>query len=85
MKGNSKKWKVSPLNALKSLLTLALGGGEWTASQCSCFPLGMNSSSHWIDGWVGPRPSLDGVGEERYFLLLQGFQPWTIQPIASGI
>jgi len=84
MKGNCKKWKVGPLNALKTFLTLALDEDEWTASHRSCCPPGMNSISHWIDGWFGPRASLDGVGEEQYLLLLQEFQPWT-QPIASCV
>jgi hypothetical protein len=39
------------------LLTLALVGGEWSAS-----PPGEKApGTHWIGGWVGPRAGLDDV------------------------
>jgi len=37
-------------------LTLALDGGEWSAS---CPREGKTPSTHWIWVWVGPRASLD--------------------------
>jgi len=44
---------------LHAFLTLALDGGEWSAS-CSSFytPILRVPSTHWIWGWVGPRVSL---------------------------
>jgi hypothetical protein len=43
-------------------LTLALVGGEWSASRPGLFTPGERApSSHWIGGWVGPRASLDNV------------------------
>jgi hypothetical protein len=39
-------------------VTLALDGGEWSASQRA-------PGTHWIGGWVGPRASLDMVVKRR--------------------
>ena len=30
-----------------------------------------------------PKASLDGFGEKKISILLQGFEPWTTQPVAS--
>jgi hypothetical protein len=38
-------------------LTMALVGGEWSASRPGRFTPG----THWIGGWVGPRAGLDNV------------------------
>jgi hypothetical protein len=38
-------------------LTLALAGGEWSASRPSRF----TSGTRWIGGWVDPRAGLDEV------------------------
>jgi hypothetical protein len=38
-------------------LTLALVGGEWSASRPGCFTPG----THWIGSWVDPRASLDDM------------------------
>jgi hypothetical protein len=38
--------------------------------------------NHCIGGWEGPRAGVDGCGKSRPPL---GFDPWTIQPIASLI
>jgi hypothetical protein len=32
---------------------------------------------------VGSRERLDGFGEDKYLLFLRGFEPWTLQPVAS--
>jgi len=41
-------------------LTLALDGGEWSASRSGRFtPRDRSTSIHWIGGWVGPRASVD--------------------------
>jgi hypothetical protein len=51
-------------------LTLALAGGEWSASCASRFTPGKRASgTHWIGGWVNPRAGLDNV-EKRKFLTL---------------
>jgi hypothetical protein len=43
-------------------LTLALDGGEWSASQPGCFmPRERAPGTHWIGGCVGPRAVLDTV------------------------
>jgi hypothetical protein len=43
-------------------LTLALVGGEWSASCPGCFtPSEIASSTRWIGGWVGLRTSLDDM------------------------
>jgi hypothetical protein len=43
-------------------LTSALVGGEWSASlPCGFTPGERASGTHWIEGWVGPRASLETV------------------------
>jgi hypothetical protein len=47
-------------------LTLALVGGEWSASRPCCFiPGEIAPGTHSIGGWVVPRASLDDVQEEK--------------------
>jgi hypothetical protein len=44
------------------LLTSALVGGEWSASQHGRFiPEETAPGTHWIGEWVGPRTGLDDV------------------------
>jgi hypothetical protein len=51
-------------------LTLALAGGEWSASRPGRFtPVERVSDTHCIGRWVDPRADLDDV-EERKFLTL---------------
>jgi len=38
--------------------------------------------THGIGGWVGPRNGLDGLEKRRNLLLLPGFEPGTVQPVA---
>jgi hypothetical protein len=55
----------------------ALDGGEWLASLPGRFIPGERApGTHWIGGWVGPRPDLDDV-EKRKTLSLEEleFQP----------
>jgi hypothetical protein len=41
-------------------LTLALGGGEWSASRPCRFTLGERApGTHWTGGWVDPRAATD--------------------------
>jgi hypothetical protein len=55
-------------------LTLALAGGEWSASHPCCLTSRERApSNHWIGGWVDPRASLDDV-EKRKFLTLPGLE-----------
>jgi hypothetical protein len=60
-------------------LTLALDGGEWSASCPSCFTPGeITPSNNLIWVWVGPRVGLDAA-EKRQMLPLSGIeaQPYT--------
>jgi hypothetical protein len=46
--------------ASHTLLTSALGGGEWSVSFPGCFtPWERAPGTHWRGGWVGPRASLN--------------------------
>jgi hypothetical protein len=48
------------------LLTLALDGGEWSASHSSHFtPRERVPGIHWIGGWVDPRADLDTVVKRK--------------------
>jgi hypothetical protein len=59
-------------------LTLALAGGEWSASCPCCFtPEKEPLVPIELGGWVGPRASLDNV-EKRKFLFLLGLE---LQPL----
>ena len=46
----------------------------------AALPPGERPGTHCIRGWVGPRTGLDGCGKSR---LQPGFDPRTVQPIAS--
>jgi hypothetical protein len=46
-------------------LTLALVGGEWSASRPGSFTPG----THWLGGWVGPRVGLDAVKKKKSLVL----------------
>jgi hypothetical protein len=57
-------------------LTLALDGGEWSASGPYFFTPRVRAPDYnWIGGWVGPRAGLDVV-EKRKILPLLEFEPW---------
>jgi hypothetical protein len=54
-------------------LTLALAGGEWSASRPSCFTTGKRGPrTNWIGGWVDPRAGLDDT--EKRNLTLPGLK-----------
>jgi hypothetical protein len=56
-------------------LTLALAGGEWSASRPGHFtPWERAPGTHWIGGWVDPRAGLNDM-EKRKFLTLPGLKP----------
>jgi hypothetical protein len=47
-------------------LTLALDGGEWSASRPIHFtPRKRAPGTQWIGGWVGPRAGLDTVSKRK--------------------
>jgi hypothetical protein len=51
-------------------LTLALAGGEWSASRPGRFTPGERTrGTSWIGGWLGPSTGLDDV-ENKEFLTL---------------
>jgi hypothetical protein len=55
-------------------LTLALAGGEWSASRPGLFTPGESvPGTHWKGDWVDPRAGLDDV-KKRKFLTLQGLE-----------
>jgi hypothetical protein len=55
-------------------LTLALTGGEWSASHpCRFNPGERAPGTHWIGGWVGHRAGLNNV-EKRKFFFLSGLE-----------
>jgi hypothetical protein len=48
------------------ILTLALDGGEWSASRPDRFnPRERAPGTHWIGGWLGPRSVLDAVVKRK--------------------
>jgi hypothetical protein len=67
-------------------LTLALNGGEWSASCPGCFtPRERAPGTHWIGGWVGPRAILDMVVKRKILCPCQELNPRTqiVQPVAQ--
>jgi hypothetical protein len=44
---------------------------------------GKNPGTHSVGGWVGPKRGLEGLGEEKNFLLRSGFESWTVHPVAT--
>jgi hypothetical protein len=55
-------------------LTLALPGGEWSASRPGRFSPGERApGTHWIGGWVNPRTRLHDV-KKRKFLTVPGLE-----------
>jgi hypothetical protein len=59
-------------------MTSALDGGEWLAPLPGRFIPGERVlGTHWIGGWVGPRPYLDDEGK-RETLSLAGLE---VQPL----
>jgi hypothetical protein len=67
-------------------LTLALIGGEWSASRSGRFTPGERApSTHWTSGWVGPRADLDNVKkrENSWPYYDSNSDPSIIQPMDS--
>jgi hypothetical protein len=57
-------------------------GGEWLTAHVGCFTPGKELQYPWNRRLVGPPLRLDMFGEEKDLLLILGFEPLTIQPIA---
>jgi hypothetical protein len=67
---------------LHAFLTLALDGGEWSASRPRpLYPRERAPRTHWIRGWVGSRAGLD-TGGDRNSQPLAGIELPIIQPVA---
>jgi hypothetical protein len=67
-------------------VTLALDGGEWSASRPGRFtPKERASGTHWIGGWVGPRAVLDAVVRRKIASPHRESNPRTpiVQPAAQ--
>jgi hypothetical protein len=65
------EWRCSSTHSL----TMALDGGEWSASRPARFtPRERAPGTHWIGVWVGPSAVLDAVVKRR-------LEPPIIQPI----
>jgi hypothetical protein len=65
-------------------LTLALVGGEWSASRPGRFtPRESAPGTHLIEGWVDPRAGLDDV-QKRKFLTLPGLELRPLRRPASS-
>jgi hypothetical protein len=59
--------------------TLALAGGEWSASHPSHFTPGdKTSSTRWIGGWVDPRASLDIMEKRKISCLRYTDEVWPV-------
>ena len=63
-------------------MTTALEGGVsgQQHAPATLYPR-VRPGTHFIGGWVGPRAGLDQCGKPRP---PQGFDPRTVQPVASG-
>jgi hypothetical protein len=71
---------------LHAFLTLALDGGEWSASRPGRFtPWGNASGTHWIGGWVGPKAGLDAVVKRKIPSPCQDWNPQTSSPLPRAI
>jgi hypothetical protein len=69
-----KEWRYSSTHSS----TLALDGGEWSASRPGRFtPRERAAGTHWIGGWVGPRVGVDKNSRPR-----PGLKPPIIQLVA---
>jgi hypothetical protein len=67
---------------VQTLLTLALDGVELLASLLTCFtPKERVLDSHWIEGWMGPRASLNAVTRRKIPASVRNQTP-IVQPIA---
>jgi hypothetical protein len=67
-------------------LILALVRGEWSASRPGRFTPGERApGTHWMEGWVGPRTTLDDM-EKRKFLPLLGLKLRSLgRPVCSQL
>jgi len=73
--------KVHPNTELYSFLIMALEGVRGQRHAPATLYLWGRPSTHCTGGWVGPRASLDRCGKSQ--TAPPGFDPRTVQPIAS--
>ena len=69
---------------LHSFFTITLDGGEWQTSHPDNFTPGMNPGTHSVGGcWGGGGAEpVWTIGEDKIPLLLPGFEPQFVQPVA---
>jgi hypothetical protein len=69
---------------LHSFFTLTLDGGEWPTSHPDNFTPGMNPGTHSVGGFGGGGAQWrsERIGEDKNPLLLPGFEPQFVQPVA---
>jgi hypothetical protein len=78
------EWRYSYTHSL----TLALDGGEWSASRPGRFtPRERAPGTHWIGGWVGPRAVVDAMVKRKIPSPRRESNPRTpiVQPVASAL
>jgi hypothetical protein len=81
-----KVYRESGRYSSTHFLTLALDGGEWSASRPGRFtPRERAPCTHWVGGWVGPRAILDAVVKRKFPSTLRESNPSTpiVQPVAQ--
>jgi hypothetical protein len=67
-------------------LTSALNRGEWSPSHPSHFSPGERAPGmHWIEGWVGPRASLDPMEKRKNSPHCQESNPSHSEPWSIAI
>jgi len=76
--------KVNKKNSGKAALILNFRTRwSWVVNFTSC-PLSLGKEPKYPWGWVGSRTGLNGYGEEKISVAVPGFEPRTIQPLASS-
>jgi hypothetical protein len=74
------EWRHSSTHSL----TLALDGGEWSASRPGHFAARERApGTHWIGDWLGPRAGLDTVVEKKNHSLCRDSNPPIIRPVVQ--
>jgi len=68
---------------LHSTLISSPNSDEWSVSHPGRFILwDRDFSANWIEGWVGPRPGLDGSEKRKISCSCREFEPRTMRPVA---
>jgi len=82
VKHHAMKMYWGSYGILCTFLTLALGGGEGSASRPGHFIPGVRSpSTCWVKGWVGLSTNLDAVAKRKIpIIALLGIEPQSSNP-----